>query len=79
MKNVVFWDVLEEHITSIFRVKIISKLGTLAVTRSYSMLQRINHCIIKSAIEWDVLHDGQERELPVMGSSSCLFITMDTQ
>jgi hypothetical protein len=57
---------LEEHI-SIFRVKRISKLGmTSVVTSNYNMLQRINHYMRKEAIEWDALHDGEEREFLVM-------------
>jgi hypothetical protein len=47
MNDDVFWDVTpcgscnnvsEEHIASIFRVKIISELGTIAVTRNCSKL-----------------------------------------
>jgi acyl-ACP thioesterase len=44
-------DVSEERIASIFRVKRISKLGTmLAVTSNCTMLQRINHYKRKEAI-----------------------------
>jgi hypothetical protein len=57
---------LKELIAAIFRVKIISEIGTtLAITSNCSTLRRINHHMRKEAIEWDVAHDGQGRELLV--------------
>jgi hypothetical protein len=68
-------DVSEECITSIFRVKIISKLGTmLAVTGNCSMLWRIIHYMRKKSIEWDVLHDSLIL-VTLMMKAACSFKT----
>jgi hypothetical protein len=64
-------DVLEERNTAIFRVERIRKLGiALAVTGDCRALRRNAHYMRTEAIEWNVSHDGREREhIPF----SCVF------
>jgi hypothetical protein len=62
-------DVSEEHIASIFRVKIISEVGTtLKLTSNCITLRKINHYIRNNEIEWAVPHDFLRSHIEINSS-----------
>jgi hypothetical protein len=72
MKNIIFWDVMgvplvitdvsEQYIASIFRVKIISELETLAVTSNCSTM--------RTATRWHISEDDIIHSCAVLDNSN---------
>jgi hypothetical protein len=72
MKDAIFWDVSpcgsckNQRFGGTYRLHLQGEnnrrtKNMLTVASNCSMLQRINHCVRREAVEWDILHGKCDR------------------